>query len=66
MENSLKKNINNEGIFARKKAVEILIEILQNNRPLDSAFEISTKKVLIFLNLQMKINHSADCLYQRH
>ncbi|RPF90085.1 MAG: 16S rRNA (cytosine(967)-C(5))-methyltransferase [Rhizobiales bacterium TMED168] len=51
MENSLKKNINNEGIFARKKAVEILIEILQNNRPLDSAFEISTKKSSHFSKL---------------
>ena len=42
-----KDNINNGGAYTRKKAVEILIEILNNKKPLDSAYEISTKKSFV-------------------
>tara|TARA_B000000475_G_scaffold153620_1_gene123674 strand:- start:26 stop:1366 length:1341 start_codon:yes stop_codon:yes gene_type:complete len=46
-----KDNINNGGAYTRKKAVEILIEILNNKKPLDSAYEISTKKSSHFSKL---------------
>ncbi|GIS05625.1 MAG: hypothetical protein CM15mP109_03810 [Candidatus Dadabacteria bacterium] len=51
MNNLQKNNINNDGAYTRKKAIEILVKILENNKPLDNAFEESTKKVHIFLNL---------------
>ena len=44
MNNLQKNNINNDGAYTRKKAIEILVKILENNKPLDSAFEESTKK----------------------
>ena len=51
MKNSQKNNINNEGTYTRKKAIEILIEILHNKKPLDNAFEISIKKSSHFSKL---------------
>ena len=51
MKNSQKNNINNEGTYTRKKALEILIEILHNKKPLDNAFEISIKKSSHFSKL---------------
>ena len=44
MNNLQKNNINNDGAYTRKKAIEILVKILENNKPLDNAFEESTKK----------------------
>lgn len=44
MNNLKKNNINNDGAYTRKKAIEILVKILENNKPLDNAFEESTKK----------------------
>ena len=51
MKNSQKNNINNEGTYTRKKAIEILVKILENNKPLDNAFEESTKKSSHFSKL---------------
>ena len=51
MNNLQKNNINNDGAYTRKKAIEILVKILENNKPLDSAFEESTKKSSHFSNL---------------
>ena len=48
MNNLKKNNINNDGAYTRKKAIEILVKILENNKPLDNAFEESTKKKLTF------------------
>ena len=44
MNNLQKNNINNDGAYTRKKAIEILVEILEKNKPLDNAFEVSIKK----------------------
>jgi 16S rRNA (cytosine967-C5)-methyltransferase len=49
--NNINNNINNEGTYTRKKAIEILIEILHNKKPLDNAFEISIKKSSHFSKL---------------
>ena len=49
--NNINNNINNEGTYTRKKAIEILIEILDNKKPLDNAFEISIKKSSHFSKL---------------
>ena len=46
-----KNNINNGGTYTRKKAIEVLVEILNNKKPLDSAYEISTKKSSHFSKL---------------
>ena len=51
MNNLQKNNINNDGAYTRKKAIEILVKILENNKPLDNAFEESTKKSSHFSNL---------------
>ena len=51
MNNLKKNNINNDGAYTRKKAIEILVKILENNKPLDNAFEESTKKSSHFSNL---------------
>ena len=51
MNNLQKNNINNDGAYTRKKAIEILVKILENNKPLDSAFEESTKKSSHFSKL---------------
>ena len=51
MNNLQKNNINNDGAYTRKKAVEILVKILENNKPLDNAFEESTKKSSHFSKL---------------
>ena len=48
MNNLQKNNINNDGAYTRKKAIEILVKILENNKPLDNAFEESTKKKFTF------------------
>ena len=39
MNNLQKNNINNDGAYTRKKAIESLIKILENNKHLDNAFE---------------------------
>ena len=36
MNNLQKNNINNDGAYTRKKAIEILVKILENNKPLDN------------------------------
>ena len=51
MNNLQKNNINNDGAYTRKKAIEILVKILENNKPLDNAFEESTKKSSHFSKL---------------
>ena len=51
MKNLQKNNINNDGAYTRKKAIEILVKILENNKPLDNAFEESTKKSSHFSKL---------------
>ena len=51
MNNLKKNNINNDGAYTRKKAIEILVKILENNKPLDNAFEESTKKSSHFSKL---------------
>lgn len=51
MNNLQKNNINNDGAYTRKKAIEILVKILEKNKPLDNAFEESTKKSSHFSNL---------------
>ena len=51
MNNLQKNNINNDGAYTRKKAIEILVKILENNKPLDNAFEESTEKSSHFSKL---------------
>ena len=51
MNNLQKNNINNDGAYTRKKAIEILVKILENNKPLDNAFEESIKKSSHFSKL---------------
>ena len=51
MNNLQKNNINIDGAYTRKKAIEILLEILEKNKPLDNAFEVSTKKTSHFSKL---------------
>ena len=51
MNNLQKNNINNDGAYTRKKAIEILVKILKDNKPLDNAFEESTKKSSHFSKL---------------
>ncbi|MEC8498326.1 MAG: 16S rRNA (cytosine(967)-C(5))-methyltransferase RsmB [Pseudomonadota bacterium] len=51
MNNLQKNNTNNDGAYTRKKAIEILVKILENNKPLDNAFEESTKKSSHFSKL---------------
>lgn len=51
MNNLQKNNINNDGAYTRKKAIEILVKILENNKPLDNAFEESTKRSSHFSKL---------------
>lgn len=51
MNNLKKNNINKHGTYTRKKAIEILVEILEKNKPLDNAFEVSTKRSLHFSKL---------------
>ena len=51
MNNLKKNNINNDGAYTRKKAIEILVKILDNNKTLDNAFEESTKKSSHFSKL---------------
>ena len=47
----IRDSINNDGAYTRKKAIEILVKILENNKPLDNAFEESTKKSSHFSKL---------------